>query len=60
MAALKSALGDNRLASEKRLDQSGTCMTNDLSRFSFDQSLTEILKSAYGLSVSGNVVSMQP
>ncbi len=35
-------------------------MTNDLSRLSVDQSLTDILKSAYGLSVSGDVVSMQP
>jgi hypothetical protein len=60
MAALKSALSDNRLGAEKRLDQSGTCMTNDLSRLSVDQSLTDILKSAYGLSVSGDVVSMQP
>ncbi len=35
-------------------------LTPDLLRFSFDQSLTEILKSAYGLSVARNVVSMQP
>lgn len=32
----------------------------DLLRFSFDQSLTSILKSEYGLSVARNQVSMQP
>lgn len=35
-------------------------LTPDLLRFSFDQSLTSILKSAYGLSVARNQVSMQP
>lgn len=32
----------------------------DLLRFSFDQSLTSILKSEYGLSVARNQISMQP
>ncbi len=32
----------------------------DLLRFSFDQSLTSILRQAYGLSVSRNQVTMQP
>lgn len=32
----------------------------DLLRFSFDQSLTSILKSQYGLSVTRNTVEMQP
>ncbi|WP_299171969.1 UTRA domain-containing protein [uncultured Brevundimonas sp.] len=35
-------------------------LTPDLLRFSFDQSLTDILKSAYGLSVARNQVTMQP
>ncbi len=32
----------------------------DLLRFSFDQSLTSILKSEYGLAVARNHVTMQP
>ncbi|NBB64631.1 UTRA domain-containing protein [Pseudomonas sp. ODNR1LW] len=35
-------------------------LTPDLLRHSFDQSLTEILRSGYGLSVARNLVSMQP
>ncbi len=50
---------DNRAVLVERIVVDAV-LTPDLLRFSFDGSLTSILKSEYGLSVARNQVSMQP
>lgn len=50
---------DNRAVLVERIVVDAV-LAPDLLRFSFDQSLTSILKSEYGLSVARNLVAMQP
>jgi len=50
---------DNRAVLVERI-VIDAALAPDLLRFSFDESLTSILKSEYGLSVARNQVSMQP
>ena len=50
---------DNRAVLVERIVVDAA-LTPDLLRFSFDQSLTSILKTTYGITVARNQVSMQP